>query len=247
MFISALHTRRCHAIIRRNLIGWWPLNEGGGSVASDMSGNGINGTLTNDPGWAANPFNTAGASAIDFDGSNDYIALPTGSAASLKGAVSVSMCGWLDLDALTTSIGLVTIPTSGTGSTYARFVVRLAAVSTDFQWQLAWRDATADPIGTIKTVISGVNAATGIQHVAATWDSVADQQKIYINGSLVKSDTVATGSLGTSTPQFVRIGMNATSQYTNGRQSDTRLYASFTDGSGVLTADEIATIYAGRG
>jgi type II secretory pathway pseudopilin PulG len=56
------------------LIGHWMLDETSGTTAADSSGNGNNGTLTNMAGneWTSGQV----AGALQFDGSNDYVAIP---------------------------------------------------------------------------------------------------------------------------------------------------------------------------
>jgi len=56
--------------INDNLIAWWPMDEGSGTVAYDVSGNSHHGTLTNGPTWGSGP---PGCGAVVFDGDDDYI------------------------------------------------------------------------------------------------------------------------------------------------------------------------------
>ena len=53
-------------------VGWWPLDEGTGTIAADRSGNGNNGTLTNGPTWANGKF----GKAVQLDGVDDYVSIP---------------------------------------------------------------------------------------------------------------------------------------------------------------------------
>jgi hypothetical protein len=72
-------------------VGWWKMDEGEGISAKDSSGNNNTGTLTNMDGatdWVAGKINTA----LDFDGSNDYVTC--GSGASLQLAKNGSVCMW---------------------------------------------------------------------------------------------------------------------------------------------------------
>ncbi len=55
---------------KSDLLVWWPLNEGKGTVAVDHSGNGYNGTFAGAPQWV--PGHTG--SALHFDGVDDYAA-----------------------------------------------------------------------------------------------------------------------------------------------------------------------------
>ncbi|MHC4440848.1 MAG: hypothetical protein ACYS3S_26160, partial [Planctomycetota bacterium] len=47
-----------------DLLGWWKLDDGTGTIAVDSSGNGDNGTFVGDPEWIAGKF----GSGLSFDG-----------------------------------------------------------------------------------------------------------------------------------------------------------------------------------
>ena len=55
------------------LIGYWSFDDESGTVATDHSGNGNDGTLQGDPTWT----NGKKGGALDFDGSDDYVDLAT--------------------------------------------------------------------------------------------------------------------------------------------------------------------------
>ena len=59
----------CHAAfaedIKTGLIGWWKLDDGSGTTAADISGQGNTGTLTGGPKWASNCKRTG---CVTFDG-----------------------------------------------------------------------------------------------------------------------------------------------------------------------------------
>jgi hypothetical protein len=65
-----------------SLVGYWPLNEGTGTIAYDRSGKGNNGTLVNGPTWTSDE--KAGSFALDFDGVSKRvtIASPIGQSGS---------------------------------------------------------------------------------------------------------------------------------------------------------------------
>jgi|GEM_PF-787108 len=80
------------------LVAEWKFDEGSGTTAVDSSGNNNNGTI-NGAAWTS-----AGISgnALQFDGINDYVAVPISSSLdSPSGAVTISM--WVKLDALPSS------------------------------------------------------------------------------------------------------------------------------------------------
>src|SRR3989338_4371857 len=54
------------------LVGYWSMNENTGTVASDFSGNGNRGILTNGPTWV----DGKRGKALNFDGVNDYVGIP---------------------------------------------------------------------------------------------------------------------------------------------------------------------------
>ena len=55
-----------------DLVGWWKLDEGSGTIAYDSSGNGFDGTLTGDTKWVAGKYGPA----VEVDGDGDYVEIP---------------------------------------------------------------------------------------------------------------------------------------------------------------------------
>ena len=53
-----------------NLVGWWKLDEGSGTVAADSSGHGRDGTLLFDPVWRADGVRNG---CLFFDGDDAYV------------------------------------------------------------------------------------------------------------------------------------------------------------------------------
>jgi hypothetical protein len=79
------------------LVGWWRLNDGSGTVASDSSGNGNNGTLVGSPlpSWVAGLY---GGDALSFNGVNDYVSIPLSSSLeSVFSTQQVSFSCWVNL------------------------------------------------------------------------------------------------------------------------------------------------------
>jgi len=78
--------------VSADLVGYWPLDEGSGTIAHDLSGNGNDGTLMGNPQWSDR--------GILFDGVDDWIDL--GNPAELPDGTSPrSVCVW----AMTQSLG----------------------------------------------------------------------------------------------------------------------------------------------
>jgi hypothetical protein len=64
-----LDTRPGEDVLEEGLAGYWKLDENTGTSATDASGNGSTGTLTNGPTWSTGKI----GSAVTFDGTDDYI------------------------------------------------------------------------------------------------------------------------------------------------------------------------------
>ena len=89
--------------LARGLVGAWPLFERGGSTAHDISGNGLNGTITSAP-WDVSPYGPS----LDFDGTgNHYVTVADHSKLDITQAVTVEC--WFKPDAVINNIdGFVT-------------------------------------------------------------------------------------------------------------------------------------------
>jgi hypothetical protein len=78
-----------------NLVAWWKLDEGQGTIAVDWSGHKNDGTLMNGPKWVTGYHDAA----LEFDGSDDYINF--GNTSSWPAGTSArSMCGWAKTDSI---------------------------------------------------------------------------------------------------------------------------------------------------
>src|SRR4051794_29175861 len=88
--------------------GYWRLGETSGTTATDTAGSN-NGTYTNGPqlGSASLLGGEAGNSAVHFDGTNDYVGVPSSGALSPTARVSVE--AWIKPDALPASGSFATI------------------------------------------------------------------------------------------------------------------------------------------
>ncbi|MCH8120622.1 MAG: LamG domain-containing protein, partial [Planctomycetes bacterium] len=69
VLVLGLATTSAGQDIAEGLVGYWPLDEGGGTTTADASGNGNDGTFVDAPVWVSGKF----GSALDFDGSNDAV------------------------------------------------------------------------------------------------------------------------------------------------------------------------------
>lgn len=101
--------------INRGLVGWWPLNEGGGARANDISGKGNIGSLSGSAKWAGG----MNSNGVYFDAVSSEITTTTnyGTCASL---VTMTLSAWINTSDIVTGgkkiVGIESTQT-GTGST----------------------------------------------------------------------------------------------------------------------------------
>lgn len=170
-----------------NLIGYWPMSELSGSVATDYSGRGNHGAYTGVT--LGQPGIGDGRTCPLFDGTNDFNNIYSAALASDFNASEGSLWGWM-------KVGAAGVWTDGTIDSLATLVVdgnnRIEIFKTATNNQLQFRYRAG---GTSKDVTStALNGSIAFFHIAITWSVAADQMKAYINGAQV--GTTQTG-LGT--------------------------------------------------
>jgi len=79
--------------VPQGLVGYWKFDEGSGQIASDSSGNGLNGTLNGSPEWVAGQL----GGALDFDGSGDYVEIPHDPRLSITDEITIA--AWTNMRA----------------------------------------------------------------------------------------------------------------------------------------------------
>lgn len=73
--------------VTSNLVGYWPLNEGAGTKADDVSGNSNTGSLVNSPAWTSGKL----GKALFFNGGTSRVTIPNTTSISLGGAYTTSL------------------------------------------------------------------------------------------------------------------------------------------------------------
>lgn len=79
--------------INDNLVGWWPMDEGSGTVANDVSGLGNHGTLVGGISWGSGP-GGEGATVFHYD-AGEGISVPHDASLALVG--DMTMCAWVKM------------------------------------------------------------------------------------------------------------------------------------------------------
>ena len=206
------------------LVGYWPLSEGSGTVAGDLSGNGNQGTLVNMEGadWVAGKI----GQALEFNAGgamDEYISVP--------GSVSLDVTGDL------------------TVALWVRPSVNSTSFHSSWNFFIYQRDPLKYEIGYYNTNgprfkpynQSGTNFdfSPDLALSAGTWYHITMVRRgtsleIYLGGILVNSRNDFSGTLRSSTE--VRIGGNGDSGGVWGAIDDVRIY------SRALTSGEIGVL-----
>ncbi|MDH4241716.1 MAG: pentapeptide repeat-containing protein, partial [Phycisphaerae bacterium] len=166
------------------LAAYWKLDEIGGNIAYDSSGNGNHGSLYGDPNWQLAGGKKAGA--LEFDGIDDYV-LENGGL-NLNGLDGLTIALWIRSDVTGTDRGFIHFEdphgTDDRGMRYDAFggtgggvsLIKIGVTSDSPDGPPGWP-------GRQQLESSSNVQTTDWQHLAMTWSS-GEQLKLYINGVL---------------------------------------------------------------
>jgi hypothetical protein len=200
---------------------WMPLDTSttSGATTNDLSGNAINGTLTNSPSLVTAQIQQG----VSLNGTNQYVQLPNSSHLVMDGSSGAfSATAWFKINSVADAMifdnniifaECMGIRVNRSGNGLFNFVNGLI-------------------VNSVTTVASVVGVPS---HIAVTWDGTTS--KIYINGSLDNSGA-ATGA--TCGQQAFAIGADTgnNSNFFPGWIDDVRAYA-----NRAITAGEVTSIY----
>ena len=174
---------------------------GSGTAWNDLSGNAINGTLTNGP-----VFSSDNVGIIDFDGSNDYIQLQSNGTGTFNNQI-FSLGMWFKVDSLASYNVLFSYDYTAHSAPHYATHLRL---ETSGRIRFHWNNGANRSMFTDEGVI-----------VADTWYNIyitfkSGKQQLFINGTVIHSTTLP--DTITFYNQEVWIGRsNFSSGYTNGK------------------------------
>ena len=201
------------------LVGWWPLDDGTGTIAFDASENGNDGTLQGDAQWALG----MRGGAIELDGTGDYVDCGAGDPLNLTDQVTIAC--WTKVRTFTKSWQTIV----GKGDNY--------------QLERNEQDNVVNfYIGTPgRRTGPGVTSVNDGEwhHVAGTYDGTA--MKLYVDGNL-DMEAPITGPLSPDAdPVFMGENPQWTNRHFDGWIDDVRIY------SRALTVDEILIVMESGG
>lgn len=189
-----------------SLVGWWKLDECGGTSAADSSGNSNTGTLRNSPTW------TAGRSGntLAFNGSNQYLSIADSASLQLGGTNILTLAAWVKRGTASATGGVIQKCTTTGGYTLSIGVTPCAA-----------NQIKATKFGVVDICLGSVPADTSWHHLALVFSSTGVVD--YIDG--VRDATYAGSQDFVSNADVTTIGVNlVNSVYFNGAIDDVRIY-----------------------
>jgi hypothetical protein len=202
-----------------------PFNEGTGTTATDTTGNGNTGTLTNGPAWTTGK--TGGA--LSFDGSNDsvYVARST----SLNTATTgLTVSAWVYRNA--NQQGFVSVLSRQQGNSYyERFY--LGFENGNYRWLVNTTSGYSD------FTVGGAAPLGQWLHLVGTFDGT--DVKLYVNGALQfsspHSGTLQTDTTGLTIGANYNDAAHTAQEVFNGKIDEVNVYAQ------ALTAQDVAALY----
>jgi hypothetical protein len=192
------------------LVGYWPFDEGVGTIAHDVSGHGNDGSLINGPAWTPG---ATGARALDFDDVDDYVSVPDNALLDFGADTNFSITAWIRTDAPSNLGNIVMKGSAGTGG--KRY--QLQVYSTGRLMVVVDDDITERILSSTDRVDDG-----NWHFVAATFDRNG-YMYLYVDGSSTwtRRDIASAASLD-DVSQPLKIG--GTSQYFHGAIDEVRVY-----------------------
>ncbi|OGN10715.1 MAG: hypothetical protein A3B91_03460 [Candidatus Yanofskybacteria bacterium RIFCSPHIGHO2_02_FULL_41_29] len=217
--------------LSNGLVGYWDFNFGKGKdIAWDLSGNGNNGKLTSmDPASDWVDSKSGLGTALDFDGSNDYVELPT---STLVNVSPLSISAWIKPSNLS-GVGVIIGKGEAVYPVDNGWVLRRSGATLDFDVDTTSGHPLYIPNGDLLT-------ANKWHHVVFTWDGnvTGTNAKWYVNGvNKTLANIAGSGSRTSDSGYSPYIGALCSGCYFNGQIDEVRIY------NRALSAEEIKRLY----
>jgi hypothetical protein len=205
------------------IVGYWPLNEGSGTIAYDQSGNGNNGTWNGSTSTNGTYYTggKVGSYAGNFNGSNDYISIPN--AAQTTSAFSASV--WANIPGL--SFYYIFDKWSYSAGNYRSWSLDITGDSVE------WRASSAGT-DTSTASVSDYPLPAGWNYIVGTYNGT--NIYLYVNGALISSAPLSS-VISTTQPVYIGGGDDGTAGRLIGSVDDPRIY------NRALSSAEVQALY----
>ena len=211
------------------LVGYWKVNEGGGTQLRDMSGWGNNADVVGNPTWVPG----VKGLALDLDGSDNAV---VSDQAALDAATALTLSAWIQPVAETDQ-DLISRALTGSVDGYTLGLSSSSSPTHPRTAFLRFNQATSGELYQLNSLSQYPSGGYSWIHVAGTYDGTT--MRMYVNG-VEESSIVGPAAIAANA---VDVGIGAQSDGTrrfNGTLDDIRIY------NRALTSSEIASI-AGSG
>jgi hypothetical protein len=181
------------------LVGYWPFDEGTGTVANDASGNHNTGILSSAPAWVTGKV----GGALNFNGSSNYVSVSTGPALTYN---PITFATWV----------------REAGSQYGTFMIGKATYGgflrdtggSQYEWDISAPEYN---------VFASIPSFNQWHFVVGTYDG--NVQKLYVDGTLASSQSLSVTPQVTSDFGIGACIFCGPGQFTNGSLDDVRIYS----------------------
>ena len=215
------------------LVGYWRFDEGSGSLAIDSSGYRNSGSLVLAPTYTTSvpsAITFPDPNALTFNGSSQYVNIPSSAANTTLGALSIS--AWIKLS--TTANDRVIVSKWGSNN----FAFNLLVTSGKLELYIS-----PDSVSSSYHVTGGTTLSTGVWYYVTAIFTPSTRMEVFVNNVSdgVKTSGVPASMYASTAP--LSIGWDSpngvSTEYFSGSMDDVRIY------NRVLTAGEISGLYAG--
>ena len=219
--------------LSQSLRGYWKLDDGSGTNATDSSGNANTLAMTGSPSWVTG---NIGPYALDFSGSGQYlsIASPSSSLDFADGA-SFTITGWFNRDTFANDHTILS--TKSGQSTESDGYIAYIDDATD---QLIIRFDENGTTDARTFTSTSTFTATGWHHFALSWNESAPDAILYIDGKPDGSGSgtafASMGNLANANAFYIGAETDAGNPF-DGKLDDIRIYGY------ALSADQVKKIY----
>lgn len=170
--------------------------------------------------------------AYSFDGSADYIELPL-VGTGIQGSNEVSVAAWVKWESGGT--GTSHIYNESYNNTGVRFSLNITA---DGQLKMSYRNNDAGGVIYVESGLDDLVPEDEWHHVAGTWNADNDEQKLYIDGSLVATEANGANNFPGNDAAKIRLGKaGTTANNFKGLMDEVAVFTK------ELTADQVSDMY----
>ena len=219
--------------LSQSLRGYWKLDDGSGTNATDASGNSNTLSMTGSPSWTTG---NIGPYSLDFSGSGQYLSIASPSSAlDFADGASFTITGWFNRDTFAADHTILSSKSAQTTSDgYIIWIDNNAG--NDYLMFRADENGSTDAY----TLTSSTNfSSTGWHHFAVSWNESAPNAVLYIDGNAEGSASgtafASMGDLSNTNPFSIGAETDGGLPF-DGKLDDIRIYGY------ALSADQVKKI-----